>query len=262
MKSTTAIIITVIFCFLNEGAFSQIKETVKSLQKINDQLYASNVEVSNKQYTFFLEALKADKDLSTLEVAQIDSLQWRSKGNYNEPYVIYYHKHVAYENYPVVNISYDAAMAYCNWLTKLYNQDPKRKFKKAVFRLPTLNEWEEAAQAGNSDAIFPWKETTIKNNKGKAMANFKRGSGDITGSAAYLNENADIMSPVKSYLPNGFGLYNMAGNVAEMTASNTSIKGGSWKDSAELLKIKHTENSDGKAKAYIGFRCFMEVLEQ
>lgn len=262
MKLKIAIHTTTLCFLMHTGAFAQLKETVKSLEKINEQLYASNTEVSNKQYAYFLEALKADKELNTLQLAQIDSLQWRSKESYNEPYVSYYHKHVAYADYPVVNVSYDAAMAYCNWLTKLYNQDPDRKFKKVIFRLPTLTEWEQAAQAGNANALYPWKETTLENKKGNVMANFKRGNGDATGAAAYLNEQADITAPVKSYWPNGFGLYNMAGNVAEMTASNTSIKGGSWKDNAELLKIKSTEKYDGKPKASIGFRCFMEVVEK
>jgi formylglycine-generating enzyme required for sulfatase activity len=261
MKSTLVKNITVIFCFLYQGVFSQKKETVNSLQKINDYLYASNVEVSNKQYIRFVEDLKAEKDLSTLELAQFDSLQWRSKECYNEPHVIYYNKHPAYENYPVVNISFDAAMAHCNWLTKLYNQDPKRKFKKAIFRLPTLTEREQAAQAGNSTAIFPRKETIAYNSYGKEMASFKE-EVEISQVLQDILTKMPITCPIKSYLPNGFGLYNIASNVSEMTASNTSIKGGSWKDSAELLKIKHTENFDGKPKAYIGFRCFMEVLEK
>lgn len=257
------IIINAILLFLaGSSAFAQLKETVKSLEKINEQLYASNSEVSNKQYAFFLEALNTEKDLNTLQVAQVDSVQWKSKESYNEPYVTYYHKHKAYDNYPVVNISYEAAVAYCNWLTKLYEQDKNRKFKKVIFRLPTIIEWEMAAAAGNNNAVYPWKENLTENKNGKVQANYKRGNGDATGSAAYLNDNADITAPVKSYWPNGFGLYNMAGNVSEMTASNTSIKGGSWRDTADLLKIKNTQSYDGTPKPSVGFRCFMEVIEK
>ena len=47
------------------------------------------------------------------------------------------------------------------------------------------------------------------------MANFKRGRGDNMGVAGNLNDNADITAPVRSYWPNDYGLYNMAGNVSE-----------------------------------------------
>ena len=49
------------------------------------------------------------------------------------------------------------------------------------------------------------------------MANFKRGDGDNMGTGGYLNDKADITAPVRSYVPNDFGLYNMAGNVNEWT---------------------------------------------
>jgi len=49
------------------------------------------------------------------------------------------------------------------------------------------------------------------------MANFKRGSGDNMGTGGWLNDKAAITAPVKSYMPNDFGLYNMAGNVNEWT---------------------------------------------
>ena len=75
MKIKIAIHAVCLFIIMHSDAFAQLKETVKSLEKINEQLYASNAEVSNKQYAFFLEALKAEKDLNTLQVAQVDSVQ-------------------------------------------------------------------------------------------------------------------------------------------------------------------------------------------
>jgi formylglycine-generating enzyme required for sulfatase activity len=50
------------------------------------------------------------------------------------------------------------------------------------------------------------------------MANFKRGSGDNMGVAGGLNDRAVYTAPVTSFYPNGFGVYNMAGNVSEWTA--------------------------------------------
>lgn len=100
--------------------------------------------------------------------------------------------------------------------------------------LPTEAQWEYAAlalqgnQANSKDElitdrrIYPWNGSTArykKHNKsqGDIQANFKRGRGDYMGMAGALNDNASIPAMVRSYLPNDFGLFNMAGNVSEWT---------------------------------------------
>ncbi len=212
-----------------------------------------------------------------------DTLVWIHDYAYsfNDPLAENYFWHPAFDNYPVVGVNWRQAKAFAIWRTQYLSAYLSSKNQATVmdFRLPTEAEWEWAARGGNELSPYPWGGPYLRNEKGCFIANFKPLRGD------YPADGGLATIVVAHYPPNDFGLYDMAGNVAEWTvdayhnsaynftwdmnpsytynAKETDppvlkrkvVRGGSWKDISYYLQTttRAYEYQD-TAKSYIGFR--------
>ena len=256
---------TEIFEFLSQSksdpnfltALLDAKTIEENMIQISIKVKMSRYETTNEDYQKFLDNVLRSKQLDLYKMVVYDSSQWIKKfpQSTNEPMETNYHWHPAYKNYPIVNISHDAAIAYCAWLTEQYNLQRKRKYTKVVFRLPTDKEWKYAAGAGNENAKSAFTKDEVKNEKGRYLANIK------TGNNTFFEDGAFYTAKVGSYLANKLGFFNMTGNVAEMTNVKGIAKGGSWYNTFEESDFQKKTTYIG-ADPGIGFRIVMEIIEE
>lgn len=218
-----------------------------------------------------------------------DTLCWVRDFTYSfhDPMSNMYFWHPAYDNYPVVGITWVQAKAFSVWRTQLLNNWLISEGQLFVndFRLPTEAEWERGARGPNELNNYPWGGPYIRNNAGCFLGNFKPMRG------RYFEDGGFHTVKVYSYNPNNWGLYCMAGNVSEWceTAFDESmyevqhdinpdyrydakdwdppvmkrkvIRGGSWKDVGYYLMCgTRTYEYQDTAKSYIGFRNVMTHL--
>lgn len=241
----------------------------KEFAQINDSLFAAKFELSNQWYSKFLNDVKINNSGILANVFP-DTAQWAKLSNICEPFAEYYHKQQAYQKYPVVNISYDAVVLFCNWLTEKYNQWNGRIFAKVQFRLPTEQEWLYAAK-GNSNMHYTWPGPYLLDRSGQRNCNFKY-IGDekisydveknvfilVLDSFEKIENFSTITTKVEAYTPNEFGIYQMCGNAGEMIAEPGKYKGGHWNSPGYDVRLDRTGYFTSPCP-FVGFRLFMEI---
>lgn len=210
----------------NAGAVEQDNRATKkeASHKVTTEAFAIDVApVTNAQYASFLHATRA-----------AEMPEYFYNDDYNKG------------NQPVVGVTVENAEAYAAWLSEQTG---------CTYRLPTEEEWEKAARAGK-DIIYPWGDDSPAKAKN---ANYK-GNGSFKAP-----------SPIGSFQngSNEWGLVDMAGNVWEWTSTTNdkdagstfrTVKGGSWMDGPNDLRISNFRNIDGQqGYADTGFRLVKEI---
>ena len=205
----------------------------------------------------------------------------------NETDATFNYEHIAHDDYPVVGITWEQATAFSHWRTHIMNSFLRAQGEPILpdFRLPTETEWEYAARGSLSQSPYPWGGPYTRNMRGCFLANFKPLRGN------YIADGGLKAIKVRQYNPNNYGLYDMAGNVAEWTSTvydetsgsyshdmnsdNSYIsenedadvlkrkvtRGGSWKDISYFIQNStRSYEYDDVSTSYIGFRCVMDFL--
>jgi formylglycine-generating enzyme required for sulfatase activity len=162
-----------------------------------------------------------------------DTLCWVTNFKYYgfEDMTNSYFWHTAYDNYPVVGVTWNQAIAYCDWRTKCYNEElnkmnarKKAKFVNVKFTLPNSSQWSYAS--GEDESIHDLTDLPhMRNKQGCYTSNFGciYLNSDIYVKD-YRDDGAFLTANVKSYTSNIFGLYNMFGNVSEWTNDHPTAK--------------------------------------
>ena len=234
----------------------------------SDSILVSKFEVTNFLYGKFLE------ENSGKGFEPNDDL-WLDVMPYARRYQSDYSSHSRYRDHPVVNISREDAVAFCSWLQERYNSMPKKKYDELKIELPTTEQWEFIARGGLRHAPYPWGGPYARNAKGNWLCNFNPVEErwildedtvyirkDVTqaqirgaaGQDGYL-----VTAPVESYSANGYGAFNMSGNVSEMVSDQDFVRGGSWGSLQYYTQVTNFEVYDG-ASPFIGFR-FVAIVQ-
>lgn len=250
--------------------------------KVDNNLFMDKTEISNINYREYLYWLKTihGNESENYALALPDTTVWKTEKGYNNPYVQAYFRHPAYNDYPVIGISYEQAIAYAKWrsdrvfeqvllqkeiidynaIQNLDNYFSIEKYYKGEiagvqpdytipfpqYRLPTKAEWEMTAKGLTGDTYGVNDENrTVKRAQKKGYKLFNVDYGK--------EQKYHITASTKSFIENDFGIYNMIGNVGEMVAEQGVAKGGSWEHSLAESQISNDLSYEKPAR-WLGFR--------
>jgi formylglycine-generating enzyme required for sulfatase activity len=191
--------------------------------QINKTLYAAELELTNDKYKEFLGEIIISNP-EKYDLCKIDTSVWIKHFAEYGLLASKYSENKKFSDYPVVGISWFAANEYCKWLTEI--AETELKSLKCQIRLPTETEWK--SMIANPDPLgfdVPCPngyDTTVN------MFCFNH---YVLDSAKEAKDGGYFPVMVNSYWPNAFGIFNLHGNVAEMTSDKTICKGGGWNDS-------------------------------
>ena len=271
------------------------REVLERMFLIEEERFFGRREIDTRQliyqyYTIDLQRAARDRNVSRRDLISQhevaiypDTLVWIRDFTYthNDPITDMYFWHPTYDHYPVVGVDWNQANAFNSWRTEYLNSYLSSQNQPFAhkFELPSEAQWEYAARGGLQLSPYPWGGPYMCNDEGCFMANFKpqRGNHTLTGG----------LRPVIAghYPPNDFGLYDMAGNVAEWTRTaydesfyyfmpdmdpdyqynaadddpptlrRKVVRGGSWKDIGYFLQVStRAYEYQDTATSYIGFR--------
>jgi formylglycine-generating enzyme required for sulfatase activity len=212
-----------------------------------DNFYIDEHEVTNAQYVEFLNSVRKSESSEGYKYVNLDSkfcpIEY-SRGRYRVK--------SGYDEYPVVEVSWYGAREYAKWADK---------------RLPTESEWEKAARGGLVGKRYPWGDKIDSSQAHYSVAD--------DGNSSIKN----ILKPVGSFPPNGYGLYDIAGNVwewvdydkeyaeqnsAELNASSKRIlRGGGWDSAMRGLHLSTRQFREPEFMGNnVGFRCVQSIVDE
>ena len=271
--------------------YQDIDYQAASAERKNPQRQIMNSDKSEEFYSDSILVSDRSQFVKTYRLnIYPDTLAWISDFtySYNDPMAKMYFWHPGFDDYPVVGVTWEQAKAFAIWRTQYHNTYLSAAKGGAFvqnYRLPTEYEWEYAARGGRNLTMYPWGGPYTQDSKGCFLANFKPRRGN------YVDDGFIKPSPVGSFEPNDFNLYDMAGNVAEWTNSaydesafsfphdmnpnyevnampddpavskRKVIRGGSWKDISFYLQSgTRTYEYQDSAKSFIGFRLVRSTM--
>ena len=204
-----------------------------------DTFFIDKFEVTNSDFAAFLNE-KGNRETEGIPWILTDSESCRIKAVGGG-----FEVEPGYEDHPVVMINFSGAEAFAHWVGK---------------RLPTEAEWERAARGGLEDAPYPWRD-------------------DLDTTQANYDRKRSGTTPVGIYPPNGYGLFDMAGNVSELVSdwydaayyrnapsknpggplegTTHTVRGGDWASGPDSLAV-YARNEGAppyRSLPTVGFRC-------